>query len=604
LKLVERVPTRLALLHELTSGLAERMDLESIAGFVLGVGLNAIEANRGTLCLLTSDGRSLEVVAHVGYDSVMMDSWQRFPVDAPLPASDAVRSRVPIYLHSPQERADRYPIFANTGGDGASVMLPLIARELALGAIVFGFDGERDFGEEDRSFLAALTTQCAIALDRARLYGAALRRQAELVLLANAASVLAAAGEDLDAALQRFVSLASPALVDICSVHLLDAAPGTSRLVARAFAFTEQLAATDRVSSFGADLRAPHGLGRALRTGEEVVWDEGDDFITQIARSDEHRAALQAMNLGGGIIVPMLAGGRVLGACVFANYRQRIMTDEDRQVARSLGQRAAVLLDNARLLRQRKEVSHGLQAALLPASLPSIPGFELGARYQSAGEGLEVGGDFYDVVPIDSDRWLLVVGDVTGHGVEAAAATGLVRHTIRSAAMMGMPPSEILDHANKAMLNGSGSLPPGVYCTIALARLTSVVEGAANAGTEDSQVVIACAGHPPPMVRRADGRVEQLDAHGRLLGYFPTVEAAELAIELAPGDTLIAFTDGVIERHSDSKWFREPDLMQLLSQSDLEADALAGLIRDSAVHAFPTPPTDDMAILVARRQPV
>jgi serine phosphatase RsbU (regulator of sigma subunit) len=105
------------------------------------------------------------------------------------------------------------------------------------------------------------------------------------------------------------------------------------------------------------------------------------------------------------------------------------------------------------------------------------------------------------------------------------------------------------------------------------------------------------------MVRRADGHVEQLEARGRLLGYFPTVEAGELHVELGAGDTLIAFTDGVIERHSESGWFRERDLMQLLSQSDLDADALAGLICDSAVHAFANPPTDDMAILVARRRP-
>jgi serine phosphatase RsbU (regulator of sigma subunit) len=602
LSAVEHVSTRLALLHELTSGLAERMGLQSIAGFVLGVGLNAIEANRGTLCLVTPDGLSLEVVGHVGYDSAVMDSWQRFAVDAPLPASDVVRTRTPTYLHSPKERADRYPIFAHTGGDGASAYLPLIVRDSALGAIVFGFDGERDFGEEDQSFLSALTTQCAIAIDRALLYEAALRRQADLVLLSNASSVLARAGDDVDAALQKFVKLASPGLVDICSVHLLDT-PRASRLVARAFTLDEQLAATRRVSAFGADLSAAHGLGRVLRTGEEVRWDDGDQFITQIARSDEHRAALHAMNLGAGIIVPMLAGGRVLGACVFANHRQRKMTDEDRQLARSLGERAAVLLDNARLLRQRKEVSHGLQAALLPVSLPSVPGFELGARYETAGEGLEVGGDFYDVVPVGSGHWLLVVGDVTGHGVEAAAATGLVRHTIRSAAMMGMRPSAILDHANTAMLNGSDALPAGVYCTIALASLEAVPEASPDAATASSRVVVACGGHPPPMVRRADGNVEQLEAHGRLLGYFPTVEAVEYELDLDPGDTLIAFTDGVIERHSDSGWFREGDLMQLVSRADLDANGLAGLIRDSAVHAFTTPPTDDMAILVARRQP-
>ena len=590
---MERTPNRLALLLELTAGLAERMEVQTIASFVLGVGLNAIDANRGTLCLLTADGAVLEVVAHAGYDPTVMDTWRRFAVDDPLPASDVVRSRQPIYLHSPQERAERYPIFANSGGDGASAMLPLLISGEPLGAIVFGFDGERDFDDTDRSFLDALATQCAIALDRARLYESALRRQAGLALLADASTILASSDGEIDDALRQFVNLVSPALADIASIHLLEA-PTVSRLAASAFAESQQLTETRRVSGFGADLNATHGLGRVLRTGEEVVWDDPERFIAQIARNDEHRAALMGMNLGGGIIVPLLARGRVLGACVFANYRQRIMSADDRRVARTLGERTAVLLDNARLMAQRKEVSHGLQSALLPVSLPRIPGHEIGARYQSAGEGLEVGGDFYDVVPGADGLWLLVVGDVTGHGVEAAAATGLVRHTIRSAAMMGMSPSQILDHANNAMLNSSGALPAGVYCTIALAALT----------TSDgrSGVVVACGGHPPPFVRRADGRVETPGARGRLLGYFPTVEAVEVDIRLEPGDTLVAFTDGVIERHSGSRWFNEQDLAQLVAANDLGADALAELIRDAVVTAFDTPPTDDMAILVLRRR--
>jgi phosphoserine phosphatase RsbU/P len=563
---VERASDRLAILHALTAGLAERMEVKSIASFVLGVGLTAIEANRGTLCLLTADGASLEVVAHAGYDTTVMESWRLFAVDAPLPASDAVRSRSPIYLHSPRERAERYPIFATTGGDGASAMLPLITRDEPLGAIVFGFDGERDFDDADRSFLAALTTQCAIALDRARLYEAALRRQADLVLLADAATVLARAGDAIDDALQQFVDMVAPDHVDICSVHLLDSARAS------------RLAATGGASAFDADLEATDRLDHALRTGQEVAWD-------------------------GGIIVPMLSRGRVLGACVFANHRHRPMSDEDRRLARTLGERAGVLLDNGHLMQQRKEVSHGLQAALLPSSLPHIPGFDIGARYQSAGEGLEVGGDFYDVVPMAAGSWLLVVGDVTGHGVEAAAATSLVRHTIRSAAMIGMSPSAILDHANNAMRNGDGALPSGMYCTIALVAFTTPTDDAGSPVHGPSRVVVSCGGHPPPLVRRVDGRVEQLASRGRLLGYFQTVEADETVVQLAPGDTLVAFTDGVIERHSGSSWFREHDLMTLVSGSDVDADSLAGRIRDTVVDAFAAPPTDDMAILVLRRLP-
>ena len=501
---MERESNRLAVLHELTSGLAERMELQTIANFVLGVGLTAIEANRGTLCMLTSDGASLEVVAHNGYDNAVMNTWRLFAVDAPLPASDVVRTREPVYLHSPQERADRYPMFANTGGDGASAMLPLITRDEPLGVIVFGFDGEREFDESDRAFLAALATQCAIALDRAHLYDAALRRQADLVLLADASTVLARAGDDMDAALAQFVHLVAPKHVDICSIHLVDSSH-ESRLVASAFVADQQLAATQRVSSFGADLTSAHGLGFALRTGTEVEWDDGEEFIDQISRSDEHRAALLAMNLGGGIIVPMVAHGRVLGACVFANHRQRLMSDEDRRLARTLGERAGVLLENARLMRQRKEVSHGLQAALLPPSLPKIPGFGVGARYQSAGEG--PGGRRRLLRRGADGRRPLVAGGRRCHG---ARRRGRSRDRARSSHdSVGSDDGararrQILDHANNAMLNGAGALPSGVYCTIALAAFTAPTdpEGAPveHGATE---VVVACGGHPPPLLRRA-----------------------------------------------------------------------------------------------------
>ncbi|MCU1501134.1 MAG: domain S-box protein [Ilumatobacteraceae bacterium] len=599
---VEDNGNRLALLLELTGALAERMEVQEIASFVLGVGRDAVAANRGTLCLLTPDGRRLEVVGHVGYDPDMMELWDHFDVDAPLPASDAVRSRLPIYLHSPAERAARYPIFADVGGDGASVMLPLMVRGDALGALVFGFDGERDFDVDDRSFLSALGAQCAIATDRARLYDAALKREATLSMLVEVSSVLATSGADLDGALRRVAHLAAPALSDIASFHLLESAH-RARLVAANLGDDQLTSPTQRVSSYGVDLQAAEGLGRVLRTGEEVVWNDGARFIDLIARDDDHRAALAAMDLGGGIILPMLARGRVLGACTFANHGSRAMSADDRQLVRTLGQRAAVLIDNARLLSQRTAISSRLQDALLPPSLPIIDGFDLGARYQPVGEGLEVGGDFYDVVRVAAGDWLFVVGDVTGHGVDAAAATGLVRHTIRSAATLGLSPSAILEHVNQALRSRTSASPAGTFCTVALAELVIPPAGTiGEAAAEPVRLIVACAGHPAPLVRHHDGTVHAVPASGRLLGFFATVESGEVVVEVEPGDTLVAFTDGVIERRGGSAWFGEHELASLIGSVDLGADALAGCICDRVTNAFPTPLVDDMAILVVRRR--
>lgn len=596
---METVRNRLSLLLDLTGVLAECMVIDQIAGFVLGAGRDAVDANRGTLCLMSARPGWLEVVGHVGYDPEMMSSWEQFELEAELPASDAVRSREAVYLHSPAERAARYPMFAGVGGDGASVMLPLVVRGEALGALVFGFDGERRFDDDDRSFLAALATQCATAVDRARLYEASLHRQASLSMLVEVASVLAAAGADLDGALERAADLAARVIADIVSVHVLDS-PMTSRLVVTKVAGGAGTDAVRRVNSYGADLDAADGLGRALRTGVEVVWDDGPEFVDRIAREDAHRSALEQLGLGGGIIVPMVAAGQILGACVFANHSDRPMMSDDRQMARTLAERAAVLIHNSQLMQQRMMISETLQGALLAPPLPSIANFDLGARYQPAGDGVDVGGDFYDVVRT-GDAWLLVVGDVTGHDVAAAAVTGQVRHSIRSAAILGMRPPEILEHVNRVLLqNSATNVNPGAFCTLALALVPAADPLSSLTGVE---VVASCAGHPAPLIRRADGSVERVTAAaGKLLGFFEQVGAAEASIDLQCGDTLILFTDGVIERRCGNEWFDENDLVRLLeSTQDLSADALAELIRDEVSSAFDSAPEDDVAILVLRR---
>src|SRR3954470_25068084 len=247
---MELLRGRLDMLFNLTAGLAERMEIRSIADFVLGVGRDAIDANRGTLCLVTADGGWLEVVGQVGYDAEMMDGWRRFAVDDPLPASDAVRTKSAVYLHDPDERALRYPMFADTGGDGASVMLPLLVRDRAIGSLVFGFDGQRSFDADDRQFLSALSGQCAIAVDRARLYQQSLRRQANLSLLVEASAVLAAARDDIEGGLSRLAPRVAPTVCDIFSVRLLNASRST-RLVAHSFSDRSLQAETERVSELG-----------------------------------------------------------------------------------------------------------------------------------------------------------------------------------------------------------------------------------------------------------------------------------------------------------------------------------------------------------------
>jgi serine phosphatase RsbU (regulator of sigma subunit) len=159
---------------------------------------------------------------------------------------------------------------------------------------------------------------------------------------------------------------------------------------------------------------------------------------------------------------------------------------------------------------RESQVAHRLQASLLPPKLPVIAGLDLAARYAPAGEGLEVGGDFYDLVPAAEGRWLLVVGDVKGRGIEAAAVTGLARHTIRSAALRTNRPADVLSHLNQVLIlhedersgrNGDDWDGPE-FC--------SVVVVALEAAGGSFRASICSGGHPLPLLRHPDGRVEPI----------------------------------------------------------------------------------------------
>ena len=167
--------------------------------------------------------------------------------------------------------------------------------------------------------------------------------------------------------------------------------------------------------------------------------------------------------------MPLVARGRILGAATFFyGMSGRRYGADDLVLAEELAGRAAVAIDNARLYRGQKEIAHTLQQSLLPPELPTIPGIELAACYLPAGEGIEVGGDFYDVFETLDHAWAVVLGDVTGKGPAAAALTALARYTVRAVAMDERQPSRILASLNDAILR---QRPGERFITVALLRL-------------------------------------------------------------------------------------------------------------------------------------
>jgi hypothetical protein len=335
---------------------------------------------------------------------------------------------------------------------------------------------------------------------------------------------------------------------------------------------------------------SPDGLMQVVRTGRsQLLEDVRDQTLVANARSPEHLALLRAMGMRSTMIVPMISRGRMIGTITLVSAESgRRFGDQDVLLAEDLGRRAAVAVDNARLYSERAQIARTLQDSLLPERLPTIPGVEVAARYVAAGEGIEVGGDFYDLFEVGEGDWSVVMGDVCGKGADAASLTAMARHTIRSLARHYDEAGAVLDAANEAMAD---QLPEGRFCTVA----TAVVEP----GVDTVTVTVAIAGHPVPLVLRRTGEVTILGRTGMLLGVFEKLGLVEEEVVLERGDALVLFTDGCVGEGRDSLQVLTSCLTAVAGQS---AAVIAEAVEANAVE-IEGGHRDDMAILVLRAQP-
>jgi serine phosphatase RsbU (regulator of sigma subunit) len=261
---------------------------------------------------------------------------------------------------------------------------------------------------------------------------------------------------------------------------------------------------------------------------------------------------------------------------------------EDLTIARELAQRAGYAVDNARMFEATQHVARTLQASLLPRTLPAMAGVEIVARYRAAGEGYEVGGDFYDAFEIAPGSWGVVIGDVCGKGAEAAALTALARYTIRAAAIQNHgDPAITLRALNEALRREHGAATP--FLTVAYIVLTRADNG--------FDAVAAAAGHPPPLILRADGSGETLRTSGPLIGISADIDVRPCATALDPGDVLVLYTDGLTDAHAPKRILDEHDLLRLLTSApERGPERLADRLEQSALAEGP--PRDDLALVV------
>jgi PAS domain S-box-containing protein len=444
---------------------------------------------------------------------------------------------------------------------------------------------ERKKTEEQRDLLL-------VREQLARAEAVAARRR--LTLLAAAGPALAAS-LDYEQTLKDITRLIVPELADWC---LLDIAEddGSVNQLAAAHAEEEKEDLLRRLREhrrFGEG--DPGSTAEVLRTGQSMlISDLPDATFYERELEGEHLDIVNRLEPRSLMCVPLLARGKTRGAITLVSSRlDRRYDREDLLLAEDLAYRCALAADNARLYRDRSEIARVLQRSLLPPHLPEIPGVEVGAEYLPVGETNDVGGDFYDLINTVEDGWLCAIGDVRGKGVEAASVTALARYTIRAVTLKDDRPSEVLAALNEAMLR---QLPEDRFCTAACVRLEPQ-DGSVGVGVDVSR-----AGHPPPLLVRSGGTVEEVGCSGRVLGVFPDAELRDTSLRLMPGEALVLYTDGVTEARSpDGDFFGEGRLRHLLSScAGCDAVTFARRIKGVALDFQEGYPRDDLAVLVLR----
>jgi PAS domain S-box-containing protein len=419
---------------------------------------------------------------------------------------------------------------------------------------------------------------------------AAEKAQHQLAFLAEASQVLA---ESLDyqKTLTKLSQLAVPKLADLCVIDVVDE-DGTVRRLGVAHQDPEKVRLAEELHRrYPPDPNSPTGVPSVLRTGRSELYEEiSDDVLGHVVEDEDHVHLLEELGLRSAMVVPLRARGRTLAAMSFMSSSEGLIYGEsDLAFAEDLGRRAALAMDNARLYQERSRVARTLQRSLLPPELPKVPGCELAAAYLPAGEGNEVGGDFYDCFAAGEGKWGLVIGDVGGKGAEAASVTGLARHTIRAAAGYSGDPLKVLRELNSAIRAAGPDTP---YCTVMFA----IFEPAAGGG---GLLTVACAGHPQPLMIRADGSIRNVGGMGMLLGAFEDPHLTAEPIPVVPGDTLFIYTDGVIDERLAARGLTEARLLEIIAENAGGTPAtLAQSVVDEIDRIAPEQAPDDVAILV------
>ena len=414
------------------------------------------------------------------------------------------------------------------------------------------------------------------------------RRRAQEFLVA-ASRLLDSSLDPVETA-RTIVSTAVPELADLCLIDFRRADGWLGDTVV-AGAEPEMAVRLERIRrEKPLDPGGEHPVAQVLRLNQPMIWRDlkAPEVVDKVSQGSEHLQLMKDAGYNSAAVVPLVARGRTLGALSFLHAQQDMRYDAgDLEFLAELGERAALALDNARLYRERDRVAKNLQRGLRPPRPMEVPGLEISVVFEAAGEGIEVGGDLYDVLPREDGCWLLV-GDVAGKGSTAAGVSVAVRHSVRGLVREIAEPDEVLQRVNELLIGGETL---NDFATAMLVRLRREDRG--------WRLALASAGHPPAVVAGADGPA--LLGGGSVLGAWPHPNVKRHERMLVENETLAICTDGWLEAGPVAS-HQNPEAFAEMTQAlcGLELNEVTERLRADAVGRSSGSLRDDLVVLAVR----
>ncbi|MEV5356057.1 SpoIIE family protein phosphatase [Streptomyces sp. NPDC086081] len=573
-------------------------DLDGLLQRTVERARDMLDGDSAFLLLATDDETELEVRASTGLPSARQ-RFARVPVEAGTGRYGS--ARMPAVHDDLTAVSGAVPLLDGTGMRSV-VTVPLKVEGRLTGSLGVAAEAPGRYSNEEALRLQFAADRIALAVESARLGELERLRRGSLSFLVEASDLLAGT-LDRDQTLALMAQMTVPTLATWCAVYTIADQASEPYL---SYVLHEDEELIDGIKSLLSKVPPPE----PVPTPGARVWTAPAEIAHQAAL----RSSMRSLGLSGGptrqvttgigptlatasavggetVVLPLVARNRVIGMLTLGKPTDEHFRQEILELAEDLSRRAALALDNARLYSERTAISQSLQRSLLPPELPSIEGVEVEVIYRAAGEGNEVGGDFYDVFPIRDGAYGFAIGDVCGTGPNAAAVTGLARHALRLLAREGLSGPTVLERLNSAILDeGARSR----FLTLLYGEMRPQEDGSA-------ELKVVCAGHPLPLRLRQDGTVEPAAEPQPLLGVIDDLELYEETVTLDPGDVLLCVTDGVTERREGTRMLGDDGLADVLTTcTGLTAGAVAARIMRAVERFASDAPSDDMAILAMR----